>query len=81
MTALSEELSISTAAVTGLIDSMVEQELVCRVADAKDRRKQIVKITKRGTIVYNTVVLEDDDESTGSESINFVEVSAPNSNH
>lgn len=48
MTELAKELEITTAAATGLVDSLVRKELATRKHDTVDRRAVIVSISGKG---------------------------------
>jgi MarR family 2-MHQ and catechol resistance regulon transcriptional repressor len=52
---LSELLLVSRANVTGLVDSLVRRGLVERQGSSGDRRLSIVKITKEGTQLLDTI--------------------------
>ena len=49
MNRLSRELGLSTAAVTGLADSLESVQLIERVTTQRDRRSYTLKTTKKGT--------------------------------
>jgi len=53
---LSELLLVSRANVTGLVDSLVGRDLVQRQVSERDRRLSIVKITKKGEELLNSVI-------------------------
>ncbi|OYD14680.1 hypothetical protein CH333_07485 [candidate division WOR-3 bacterium JGI_Cruoil_03_44_89] len=48
MTELSESVNINLSAMTGVVDSLVRNELVERKRDVKDRRRVLVHLTSRG---------------------------------
>lgn len=48
MTELSRHLMVSNGNVTGIIDRLVADGAVVRVADANDRRATFVRLTRRG---------------------------------
>jgi len=52
---LSELLLVSRANVTGLVDSLVRRGLVERRGSPGDRRRSIVKITKKGTQLLDSI--------------------------
>jgi DNA-binding MarR family transcriptional regulator len=45
---LAENCSCSRSTITGVVDTMENNELVKRVPNPKDRRSQLVKLTKKG---------------------------------
>ena len=47
-TDISNRLQIKTAAVTGLVDKLANIELIDRVTDPDDRRKNRVTLTRKG---------------------------------
>jgi DNA-binding MarR family transcriptional regulator len=53
---LSELLLVSSANVTGLVDSLVRKNLVERQDSQRDRRLSIVKVTKKGEELLNSVI-------------------------
>ena len=54
MSELAQALSITTSAVTGLIDRMIKAGFVTRTRGIKDRRLVKIKITKKGkTLIEN----------------------------
>ena len=53
---LAEDLSISTSAVTGLINRMLKARLVERMRGHKDRRIVKVKITKKGSSIVKKLI-------------------------
>ena len=53
---LSELLLVSRANVTGLVDSLVRRNLVERMNTPRDRRLSIVKVTKKGEELLNSVI-------------------------
>ncbi len=56
MSELASSLSITTSAVTGLVDRMERGGLVRRVRDPKDRRAIRVKATARGVTIIREVL-------------------------
>lgn len=56
MSELADDLSITTSAVTGLIDRMIKLNLVSRSRDEKDRRVVRVKITKKGKNAVDKII-------------------------
>lgn len=56
MRELAEGLSISTPAVTGLVDRMVESGYLKRVRDEEDRRVINIELTPKGTKVAKGVL-------------------------
>lgn len=48
MTEVSRHLMVSNGNVTGIIDRLVAESLVVRVADAQDRRATLVRLTPKG---------------------------------
>jgi DNA-binding MarR family transcriptional regulator len=48
MTALSRQLLVSNGNITGIIDRLVADGLVMRMADARDRRATFVRLTREG---------------------------------
>ena len=53
---LAEDLSISTSAVTGLINRMLKAGLVERMREHKDRRIVKVKMTKKGSTIIKRLI-------------------------
>jgi MarR family 2-MHQ and catechol resistance regulon transcriptional repressor len=53
---LSELLLVSRANVTGLVDGLMRRHLVEQVNTPEDRRLRIVKLTKKGKVLLNSVV-------------------------
>ena len=49
MSELSQALKVSNGNVTGIVDRLVEDGLIVRIAVPGDRRAQRVRLTKRGT--------------------------------
>ena len=54
MTELSRHLMVSNGNVTGIIDRLVAEKLVLRTAPANDRRSFIVRLTPKGTTLFET---------------------------
>jgi DNA-binding MarR family transcriptional regulator len=52
---LSEELRVSPPNITGVVDRLERKELVTRTSSARDRRMKEIKLTSRGTEVYEKV--------------------------
>jgi DNA-binding MarR family transcriptional regulator len=50
MTKIAKEVGLTTAAITGLIDRLVEKGLVQRKYDLKDRRVIFAEITNKGKV-------------------------------
>lgn len=55
MSALSRELMVSNGNVTGLVDRLVEDGLVARVAIPGDRRATLVQLTKDGRAAFQAM--------------------------
>ncbi len=52
MSEISEKLRVSNGNVTGIVDKLVEEGLVLRVAVPGDRRAQLVRLTPKGHEVF-----------------------------
>jgi DNA-binding MarR family transcriptional regulator len=52
---LSEELRVTPPNITGVVDRLERKELVTRTGSARDRRMKEIKLTPRGTEVYEKV--------------------------
>ena len=52
MTELSRFLMVSNGNVTGIIDRLVQEGLVVRVPDKKDRRATFVRLTQKGVAAF-----------------------------
>ncbi|SDY74703.1 MarR family winged helix-turn-helix transcriptional regulator [Tindallia californiensis] len=50
---LARNVMVSSSSLSIMINSLVEQELVERVTDPKDRRKVLLKLSRRGEEVLN----------------------------
>jgi DNA-binding MarR family transcriptional regulator len=48
MSELSRRLLVSNGAITGLVDKLVQGDMVTRQEDPKDRRSTIVRLTRKG---------------------------------
>jgi len=55
MSALSRELMVSNGNVTALVDRLVEDDLVARVAIPGDRRATLVQLTDAGRTTFNAM--------------------------
>lgn len=55
MSDIAEKMSHSTAAATGLVDRLEKLNYVQRTHAASDRRKVLVKITKKGTVLVERI--------------------------
>lgn len=55
MTEVSRFLMVSNGNVTGLIDRLVADGLVVRVADKQDRRATLVRLTPRGLRLFSSM--------------------------
>jgi len=55
MSEIAEKMSHSTAAATGLVDRLEKLNYVQRIRAANDRRKVLVKITKKGTALVERI--------------------------
>lgn len=55
MTEVSRLLMVSNGNVTGLVDRLVAEGLVMRIADEKDRRATFVRLTPKGLRLFATV--------------------------
>lgn len=71
---LGEILGVDRSDMVRLVDSLEKRNLAKRVKDPKDRRRQIISVTKKGTKAYATlrplvIVAEDQalDESTSKQ--------------
>lgn len=71
---LGEILGVDRSDMVRLVDSLEDRQLAKRVKDPKDRRRQIISITKKGTKAYTNLrplvtVAEDKalDESTSKQ--------------
>ncbi len=53
MTALAKEFDLTRAAMTGLIDRLVEKRLAVREYDSKDRRVVLIRISESGKAKSN----------------------------
>jgi DNA-binding MarR family transcriptional regulator len=56
MTEVSRLLMVSNGNVTGLVDRLVAEGLVMRVANEKDRRATFVRLTNKGLRLFQTMV-------------------------
>jgi len=56
MSALADELHVSTAAVTSIVDKLEKERLVRRVRDKKDRRQIFVQVTPSGGEAVKRVI-------------------------
>ena len=52
-TEISAHLMVTTASMTSLVDTLQRRGLVTRVADSRDRRKQLVSLTPAGQAAVN----------------------------
>jgi DNA-binding MarR family transcriptional regulator len=55
MTEVSRLLMVSNGNVTGLVDRLVAEGLVMRVANEKDRRATFVRLTRKGLRLFETM--------------------------
>ncbi len=55
MTEVSRHLMVSNGNVTGLVDRLVAEGLVMRIANEKDRRATFVRLTPKGLRLFATV--------------------------
>jgi DNA-binding MarR family transcriptional regulator len=55
MTEVSRFLMVSNGNVTGLIDRLVADRLVVRVADKQDRRATLVRLTPKGLRLFSSM--------------------------
>jgi len=55
MTELSESVNINLSAMTGVVDSLVKNDLVERKRDVKDRRRVLVHLTPRGKKIASKI--------------------------
>lgn len=55
MTELSESVNINLSAMTGVVDSLVRNDLVERKRDVKDRRRVLVHLTPRGKKIASKI--------------------------
>jgi len=55
---IAQELDLSPAAVTQLLDRLEERHLIQRSPDPEDRRATVVSLTPQGSRLYRTVVAE-----------------------
>jgi DNA-binding MarR family transcriptional regulator len=55
MTEVSRFLMVSNGNVTGLVDRLVAEGLVVRVADEQDRRATFVRLTRKGLRLFETM--------------------------
>ena len=55
MTEVSRLLMVSNGNVTGLVDRLVAEGLVMRVANEKDRRATFVRLTNKGLRLFQTM--------------------------
>lgn len=58
MSALSSTLKVSNGNVTGIVERLVEEALVERVAVAGDRRAQLARLSPKGREVFQTLAAE-----------------------
>ena len=58
MTDIAQRMSHSTAAATGLVDRLENLGYVQRVPSSRDRRKVLVKITKKGGLLVESIRLD-----------------------
>lgn len=66
MTRLAQRLRLSTAAVTGLADRLVENGFVKRLKKPNDRRAIILELTEKGYDILSSLGIHIPSESTGS---------------
>ena len=52
---LGEILGVDRSDMVRLVDSLEKRSLAKRVKDPKDRRRQIISVTKKGTKTYNSL--------------------------
>jgi DNA-binding MarR family transcriptional regulator len=55
MTEVSRLLIVSNGNVTGLVDRLVAEGLVMRIANEKDRRATFVRMTRKGLRLFETM--------------------------
>jgi DNA-binding MarR family transcriptional regulator len=55
MTEVSRQLMVSNGNVTGIVDRLVAEELVTRVANAEDRRATFVRLTAKGLKLFEAM--------------------------
>jgi DNA-binding MarR family transcriptional regulator len=55
MTEVSRQLMVSNGNVTGIVDRLVGEELVTRVANAEDRRATFVRLTRKGLKLFEAM--------------------------
>jgi DNA-binding MarR family transcriptional regulator len=55
MTDVSRQLMVSNGNVTGIVDRLVAEELVARVADTEDRRAIFVRLTPKGRKLFESM--------------------------
>lgn len=58
LTALSRLLIVSNGNVTGLIDRLVKDGLVIRMADERDKRATFVRLTRKGEVSFRRMAGE-----------------------
>lgn len=64
---LAKVAGISTAAITGVMDSMTRDGLAQRLRAADDRRKQIVELTRKGLALVTSMRPKQSDVSDQSD--------------
>jgi DNA-binding MarR family transcriptional regulator len=57
MTEVSRLLMVSNGNVTGLVDRLVAEGLVMRIANEKDRRATFVRLTRKGMRLFETMAV------------------------
>jgi DNA-binding MarR family transcriptional regulator len=55
MTEVSRQLMVSNGNVTGIVDRLVAEGLVARVANEVDRRATFVRLTGKGTLLFDSM--------------------------
>jgi DNA-binding MarR family transcriptional regulator len=55
MTEVSRQLMVSNGNVTGIVDRLVAEGLVARVANAEDRRATFVRLTRKGLKLFEVM--------------------------
>jgi DNA-binding MarR family transcriptional regulator len=58
MTQVSRQLMVSNGNVTGIVDRLVAEGLVARVANAVDRRATFVRLTRKGLKLFEAMAAE-----------------------
>lgn len=56
MSEVANYFKITTPTATAIIDRLVKMRLVSRITDLKDRRKIIVKLTKKGKDLFKEII-------------------------